>query len=313
MAYDRFKCICWPIKSCSWNCRHALVAIFFSWILAAIVSSPQLLLFKIQPMTVQNHTIETCSVKWLSKKHEGFYLLFHLSTQFIIPLFVLTYLYSRIFLTVSKNISHKHASIRFERESSKTGTDINQILNQDNSLNTNNGMMTELKNDSENSICRGKKTGFLVWIRCQLNKAIRHKILYSSTKRRGKNIKFNQTRNSSLNISLPKEYEMKLMLKRNDTLSEWDKYSVRVDKSSFLNKSFKNSVPIRQTFSGKALTRSKIKTLKLTLTVVITYVMCSLPFYICTFIHFLIGVSAHNYSNLFTRVLGKWKIFFFYN
>lgn len=309
MAYDRFKCICWPIKSCSWNCRHALIGIFVAWIVAATVSSPQLFLFKIQPMSVQIFTVETCSVKWLSKRHEALYLLFHMSTQFLIPLFVLTYLYSRIFLTVSRNISHKNASIRFERESSKTATEINQ-LNQENSLNTQNGMITEIKNDSENSIFRVRKTGFLLWLRSHFNKSIRHKILYTSNKKSGKNIKFSRTQNFSLNNSLPKEYEMRLMLKRNETLSDSDKYSMRLDKNSVYSKSFKKNFPIRQTFTGKALTKSKIKTLKLTLTVVITYVMCSLPFYICTFIHFLLGLSAHNHSSLFTQILGTRPKFF---
>lgn len=310
MAYDRFKCICWPIKSCSWNYRHALVPVFFSWILAAVVSSPQLFLFKIQHMPVQHYTVETCSVKWLSKKHEGLYLLFHMSTQFLVPLFVLTFLYSRIFMTVSKNIKQKHASIRFERESSKTATEINQ-LNQENSLNTQNGLITEVKHDSDNSIFRDKKFGILWWIRSRFNQGIRHKFLFTSTKKSGKNIKFGKSGNFLMNDqTVPKEYEMRLMLKRKETLSDSEKYSMRLDKNSVYSKSFKNNFPIRQTFSGKALTRSKIKTLKLTLTVVITYVMCSLPFYVCTFIHFLLGLSAHNHSSLFTKTLGiKYKIF----
>ncbi len=57
------------------------------------------------------------------------------------------------------------------------------------------------------------------------------------------------------------------------------------------------SIPIRQNLPvAKVLSKSKMKTLKLTLTVVIAYVMCSLPFYIATLIQFFFGSQMKKYS-----------------
>ena len=58
-----------------------------------------------------------------------------------------------------------------------------------------------------------------------------------------------------------------------------------------------NSVKIRQNFpEAKVLSKSKMKTLKLTLTVVIAYVLCTLPFYIATLTHFFFGSQIKKYS-----------------
>ncbi|CAF1052141.1 unnamed protein product [Brachionus calyciflorus] len=303
MAYDRFKCICWPIKSCSWNYRNASLPIIMAWILAGLVASPQIFLFKIQPLFARDKLVETCSVKWASKRQETSYILYHLATQFVIPFLILTFLYSKIFFTVSKNIRYKNASIKFERESTKTLTELNlkNQINLDNSLNTLNGTLLDVKHDSENSIFKAKNNknlSFVAWLRTNL----RHKFFFTSSKKKSKNIKF--TNNRSCNTVSNRQFEMKPIFKRNETLSETDKYSMKLDyKNSVYSKSFSKNYPIRQTFSGKALTKSKIKTLKLTLTVVLTYVFCSLPFYVCTFIHLMEDLSSKKPSNFFTQIL----------
>jgi hypothetical protein len=115
MAYDRYSCICWPIKSCSWTSRRATVSIVLSWLAAVIVSAPQLYLFKVQRLRAREHEVETCSVKWPSKLAEGGYILFHLSTQFVLPLIVLIFFYSKIFITVSRSIRFKKDSLQTER------------------------------------------------------------------------------------------------------------------------------------------------------------------------------------------------------
>lgn len=96
----------------------------------------------------------------------------------------------------------------------------------------------------------------------------------------------NNTNNTNNNQS---PQEMHPMMSRNpsapNALLPAALNSKRTSKNSF--KSFSTTtMPIRQNWSEKTLSKSKIKTLKLTVTVVIAYILCSVPFYVSVIINY---------------------------
>jgi hypothetical protein len=64
-----------------------------------------------------------------------------------------------------------------------------------------------------------------------------------------------------------------------------------------------NIMPMRQNWSVEALSKSKLKTLKLTLTVICAYFLCVAPFYIGLFVH--IVQSSQNYTQDYGKLHRK--------
>jgi hypothetical protein len=254
MAYDRYSSICSPIKSFSWNNKSALLEIGAAWLLAAIVSSPQLFLYKIQNVNVNNVTVETCYVKWGSRYREALYLIFHTSTQFIVPLIILTFFYTNIFLTVAKNKHFKAARSSFES-----------------------GQNSPTKSNSPRS---------------------RHR----SDSQRSQNTR-NLTEKSSFKCStnINDANANQALLYANKSNNAEDSIAIWQKRASYDSKP--KNLSLRHNYSQKVFTKSKMKTLKLTLTVVIAYVLCSLPFYVSTLFNFIIGSSIKKSSDTFTLVL----------
>lgn len=220
MAYDRYKAICMPFKTYLWSYKRAFFTIMLSWILAAIISSPQLFLFALNEMNIEaiNKTVETCSVKWAKKSYEISYVLFHTLSQFCIPLILLCFFYISIFATVTKSIS--------------------------------------LKNESQ-----------------------QHDSLPEVKQR------FLSTQLSTLSAKqLPNPENNEVV-------------------TPILGRKNESKLPMRQNTSTKTLTRAKFKTLKLTLSVVIAYVLCCLPFYISVTTHVII--ASENYSKTHGKFIRK--------
>jgi len=260
MAYDRYTCICSPIKSCLWNNKSALVEIGIAWLLAAIISSPQLFLFKIQNVQVNNVTVETCYVKWGSKYREALYLIFHTSTQFIVPLIILIFFYTNIFLTVAKNKHFKTVRLSFESQGQNSSTKTDSPR-------------SRLRSDSQ----RSQNTN---------NSALKSSLKYSKD--------VNNSNDPNSNQSLLNQNKHNI----NNSNAE-DSIVIWRRRPSYDSK----PKSLRHNYSKKVFTKSKMKTLKLTLTVVIAYVLCSLPFYISTLFIFIIGSSIKKSSDSFTQIL----------
>lgn len=100
MAFDRFSSVYYPVRD--WTLGHALFGVLVSWSLAVLFSSPQMFLYNIEKVAVKNITIETCYVAWSSKRTEIMYICYHLIFQFVVPLMMLIFFYTKIFSTVSK-------------------------------------------------------------------------------------------------------------------------------------------------------------------------------------------------------------------
>jgi hypothetical protein len=227
MAYDRFTCICRPMASCTWTYNRAMIDIAIAWVCAALIASPQAFLFSMSKVKIHyaNITVETCYVKWSSSYYEKGYVLYHVCTQFLIPLALLSFFYIKIFLTVSKNISHKNASQKFDGDSKSNATTSTQ--------------MTRLSVTANANTIADEETSAPMLPKKKLN----------STK----------------------------------------------------------MIPMRQNWSAKTLSKSKIKTLKLTLTVVIAYILCSVPFYSMLLTHVII--QSENYSQTHSQFMRKTFVF----
>nr|QVK46039.1 G protein-coupled receptor [Proales similis] len=229
MAYDRYTCICKPMKSCSWTYKSASAQVFLAWALAALFSSPQLILYNVKTFYFQDKIpIETCHISWPSRLYEGVYILFHATSQFILPLFILIFFYTKIFITVANNINYKRASVRFYFPKPDENED--------------------------------KKPARAQSIRRQSNHS------------------------ASINDNNRLNVEIIPMLKTGQ--------SRRVNSSVIsIDSSIVHQPPLRQNFSSQRLNKSKIKTLKLTLTVVIAYILCTMPFYLAVSVHFLFRIE----------------------
>ncbi len=259
--------------------------------------------------------IETCSVLWTSKYTEGAYIMFHLSTQFLIPLLVLIYFYSKIFLTVSKNIRHKNNSLRIERENStkyttktlqpRASTSSASCAQIQNLLET-----SDRKNSMQDEKNKLKKKYKINFIRkcfrktsCKNQRNFKNGkklIVYYSRNDSNASIrssfsskKFSTTYNSNENHGLLSgvKQNFKTTTTTMTTTQQFNKYKMPT---------------LRQNYTGKDLSKSKMKTLKLTLTVVFAYVICSLPFYVCTLINLLFDISSKTrVPNVITQTLSK--------
>jgi hypothetical protein len=274
MAYDRYTCICEPIKSCSWTSKRASFGIVIAWILAAMIASPQLYIFKVELVTMNNIQFETCYVKWNHPFFEGFYIFFHVICQFILPFVILLFLYLSIFLAVSNSVSIKKASF----EAVKEYSDI--IPSRDSSLKSNINLNFDMYSKSHEAVIKRSLIKLIVPCFCK-----------NEQKKTNYDKENNLVETGSIMLEKDKDEQKHSKLFGNSTEETRPRKSyLKIFKQS-------KSIPIRQNLPvAKVLSKSKMKTLKLTLTVVIAYVLCSLPFYIATLIQFFFGSQMKKYS-----------------
>ena len=106
MGFDRFDCICRPIKSVAWTQSNAINLLVLSYFLSAFFSLPQIIVWSIES--------NTCSASFdmLGKKNSlhlmRVYVFYHAIAQFFIPLLILCYLYTKIAITVNNMVKSKY-------------------------------------------------------------------------------------------------------------------------------------------------------------------------------------------------------------
>lgn len=248
------------------------------------------------------------------------YIGFHAGCQFFIPLIILIFFYSSIFLAVSKNISHKNDSIKLERDSScRYGDNTltikdNQVV-KNNNVGNNNADGNSLMGDLETRRRRG--CFFRIFSRKtepnfsesgssrSHSSKTKHKIHFTS-KRREHSSSSSQDQNKAIEILPLKPIENRVNV--NNAAFDQNKILFKTNNSSSFQ--LKQRVPIRQNRPSKFLSKSKMKTLKLTITVVIAYVLCTLPFYVGVFVYFFIDPSYKNPKNIFHKIISKHHILY---
>ena len=89
-----------------------MIKICLAWFVAILISSPQLFLYKIIQVPFNATTnVSTCYADWnsfsLSINWELIYIMYHLILQYFLPIILLIYYFTRIFLNVSPNRRNK--------------------------------------------------------------------------------------------------------------------------------------------------------------------------------------------------------------
>jgi hypothetical protein len=108
MSHDRYVHLNKPRSCQNWSCKKAMIKISLAWFVAILISSPQLFLYKIIQVPFNATTnVSTCYVDWnsfsLSINWELIYIMYHLILQYFLPIILLIYYFTRIFLNVSPN------------------------------------------------------------------------------------------------------------------------------------------------------------------------------------------------------------------
>lgn len=260
MGIDRYNCICKPIKSFIWTPKNASYGIILSWLIAALFASPQLFIFSIK----HNEAVlgDTCFASFGEKGNpnwERAYVIYHALLQFFIPLFILIFLYTKIFIAVSNIVSSKKASLR-------------------------------MSNNPAVSISATETTDYNRKSKFQSN---------SSTK-----LDYNKCIDytNRINEKIPMFKHKKLALPMNERSLTSSSISIN------------RETQIRQNITKKSLyilAKSKIKTFKLTLTVVLTFILCTLPFYTVQLTLTIVGKPSKLSDDVLRHIWRKFLEFFF--
>ena len=105
-AIDRYRAICYPLSNYTWSSKKVHVMIAGSWLLALVLSIPQLIIFRMQEVS---DGVYDCwayfDPEWTMKAYITSFML----SVYILPFLVLVVLYGRICFEVWKNAHGKRA------------------------------------------------------------------------------------------------------------------------------------------------------------------------------------------------------------
>ena len=232
MASDRYQAIVHPLSSYNWTPRigHSHMAVV--WCLSLLLASPQLFIFRLAHHP--SYATKTCLAKFLGSDRtwELIYIAWTIFGQFLLPVILLLFCYSSVYLIVNRNLS-----LYCTTESLKTTTLANLP-----------------------SIGQAKRTNPLP-LDCSTETA---------------------TTASDRSPSRYRSFLMQRFIHR-----------LRRSSSEFLSNGSSPSIvrekPRQFYVTNHFLSRARLKTLKLTFIVVLTYILCSTPFYIGSIIMALHG------------------------
>jgi hypothetical protein len=258
MANDRYQAIVHPLSTYSWTSRTGLTHMIGVWCLSLLLASPQLFIFRLAHHPAYEK--KTCMAKFLGSNRtwELMYIAWTIILQFLIPICLLIYFYSSVYIIISQNISMYRSSNNLK---TRNITNLPSI-----------GTTKHLNNTSTSSstvIDRETKKN--------LNNHIQH-IHYPSVQCTTITSVTFFNKSSSNNIR-DMMYPIVYRLRR----SQFD-----LTKNPSTNSI--NGQKARQRYGANHfLSRARLKTIKLTFIVVLTYILCSTPFYIGSIIMVLHG------------------------
>lgn len=247
MANDRYQAIVHPLSTYTWTTRTGLIHMFGVWCLSLLLASPQLFIFRLAHHPVLEE--KTCMAKFLGpdRTWELIYIAWTIILQFLLPMCILIFCYTSVYIIVNRNYSMYHAS-----ENSKT-TNISNLPSPRRTKRLDSISTSTAAADT-------KKRGFLSnplhvhypAAKCSntatvpfLNKTSAHnirKVMYPVV-----------FRPRPAPCDLAKNYSTTSM----------------------------DGQTIRQRYGANHfLSRARLKTIKFTFIVVLTYILCSTPFYV---------------------------------
>ncbi|XP_076058482.1 annetocin receptor-like [Oratosquilla oratoria] len=103
-ALDRYQAICHPLSNCSWTPRHAKNMILVAWVMSVAFCTPQVFIFSFQEVgNGQWDCWASFAPRWGPKAYVTWYAL----SVFILPLFFLVFTYTCICRTIWINLRMK--------------------------------------------------------------------------------------------------------------------------------------------------------------------------------------------------------------
>ena len=257
MAYDRYKAIVHPLSTYSWTFHSGLTHMLSVWCLCFLLASPQLFIFRLAHHPAYEK--KTCMAKFLGSNRtwELIYIAWTIILQFFLPICILIYCYSSVYIIINRNFSMYRTSDNLKTTNMSNLPSIS-ITRRLNSLPT-------------PSTIIDKKT------RKFLNNHIH--IHYPKIECSNITTVTFLNKNSSHNIR-DIMYPVVYHLRR----SPLDHVIKNPSTNSIDGKKS------RQRYGANHfLSRARLKTIKLTFIVVLTYILCSTPFYIGLIIMILQG------------------------
>ena len=251
MANDRYQAIVHPLTSYTWTPRAGLVHMISVWCLSLVLASPQLVIFRLAEHP--SHGTKTCMAKFpgSNRTWELVYIAWNIVVQFLLPVCILIFCYCSVYIIVNQNLSMYRT------------TDNCKTIDLANLPSAHSRKRSNMSAPSTSTADRSSK------------KLLDLTVHYPSTE--CTHLAAGAATFSSRSSSLSSSHILRhvshpavLPLKRSPGDFVRSSSAVSV-----------NDVKPRQDYAANHfLYRARLKTIKFTFIVVLTYILCSAPFYI---------------------------------
>ena len=253
MAIDRYQAIVHPLSTYTWTYRTGLLHMMVVWCLSVLLASPQLFIFRLERDQISQK--KYCLAKFLGSDRtwELVYISWTIFIQFLLPVCILLFCYSSVYLIINRNYAMYRSSGNLKTTSMINLPPI--------------GLTKSLSHLSAASFPIERKSKKL------LNNHIH--IQYPSAE--CSSITTVTFFNKSPSMMYPVVFRLRRLSLESATMHPTS--------NSF------DGHNLKQQHYGAShfLSRARLKTIKLTFIVVLAYILCSTPFYIGSIIMALNG------------------------
>jgi hypothetical protein len=249
MANDRYQAIVHPLSIYTWTSRSGLIHMLGVWCLSLLLASPQLFIFRLAHHPAYEK--KTCMAKFLGSNRtwELIYIAWTIIFQFFLPICILIYCYTSVYLIVNRSFSMYRTS-----DNCKT-TSITNLPST--------GTITKRSNNTSTT---DKLLNNHIHIHYPIVECTNITTMAFLNKTPSHNLR---------NMTYPVVYRVRRShfdLTENHSTNSIDRQKAR-----------------QRYGANHFLSRARLKTIKLTFIVVLTYILCSTPFYIGSIIMVLHG------------------------
>ena len=250
MAIDRYQAIVHPLSTYTWTPQTGLFHMIAVWCLSILLALPQLFIFRLEHDPISKH--KRCRAKFLGhdRTWELIYISWTIFVQFFLPICILLYCYSSVYLIVNRNFSMYRLS-----DNSKT-TSMANLPSIGITKNLNNLSSSVITDRNAKKVAKNHIRIHYPSVECSSISAV-----------------------TFFNKSPSVMYPVVFRLRRSSFETSTHPHSNSLD-----------GQVIKQRYGANHfLSRARLKTIKLTFIVVLAYILCSTPFYIGSIIMALNG------------------------
>mgnify|MGYP001078721391 CR=1 FL=1 len=249
MAYDRYLAILRPLSTYAWTIQSGLMYMLGVWCVSLILASPQLFIFRLDIHPAYEK--KTCLAKFLGPNRlwELIYIAWTIFFQFLLPVCILIYCYTSVYTIINRN----YWVYYYSSDNLKT-------------INMKKLTETRFHHVQTTIIERDKNHVHFHYPMMNACPSMTSVALINKT----------SSNHHIRDMFYPMVYRLRrshLDLAKNESTNSIEAQSARQS----------------HRISNHFLSRARLKTIKLTFIVVLTYILCSTPFYIGSIIMVLHG------------------------